>query len=378
MKKIKICDVVRNSVWHDPRVIKQIDEYHKNGFDLYVVGEEDNRYDDEEINKLKGIVKIVKKDKYKKFHNKFAFLLKEVYTYKSLYKALVECKPDIIHANDLNALLPAYFAAKKTKCKIIYDSHEIFTENIGIATSFLWRTFWKVVERHLIRKVDLVVCVSNAAAEHLAKMYEIEKPMVVTNCTKKQSLNDIFVKSDKFEILNHGQFYSGRGYELMIEAAKITDNKNICYVLRGFGRLEEQLKRNVIENNLTNVKFAAPVKTSELISYARSSSVGLAITLPININFKLSVSNKLFEYLAAGLPVIMSDIPEHRYLNGKYNFGIILKENTPEALKNATLLLYNDKELYKTYSENATIAVNELNWETEFKKLIDAEINLMK
>lgn len=376
MRKIKICDVVRNSVWHDPRVIKQIDEYYNYGFDLYVVGEEDSRYDEEEINKLKGIVKIVKKDKYKKSHNKFTFFLKELYTYKSLYKALVECNPHIIHANDLNALLPAYFAAKKIKCKIVYDTHEIFTENIGIATSFLWRTFWKVVERHIIKKVDLVVCVSNAAADYLSKIYKIEKPMVVTNCTKKQSINNILVKSNKFEVLNHGQFYSGRGYELMIEAAKITDNKDICYVLRGFGRLEEQLKKNAIENNLLNVKFAPPVKTSELISFARNSSVGLAITLPININFRLSVSNKIFEYLAAGLPVIMSDVPEHRYLNDKYNFGIILKKNTAENLKDAVLLLHNNKELYDMYSKNATIAANELNWETEFKKLIDAELNL--
>ena len=72
----------------------------------------------------------------------------------------------------------------------------------------------------------------------------------------------------------------------------------------------------------------------------------------------------------------MSDIPEHRYLNGKYNFGIILKENTPEELKNAVLLLYNNTELYEMYSKNAIIAANELNWETEFQKLIVAERNL--
>ena len=375
MKKIRVCDVVRNSVWHDPRVIKQIDEYDRNGFDLYVVGEEDRRYEKEEINKLKGFVTIVKKNKYKK-QNKLNFLLREIYTYKSLVKEIIKCKPDIIHANDLNALLPAYLATKKIKCKVVFDSHEIFTENLGIVSSFFWRTFWKIVEKHIIKKVDLVVSVSNAAADYLKKKYNISKPIVVTNCTKKQPIDNNVDKSDKFEVLNHGQFYSGRGYELMVESAKITNENNVNYVLRGFGRLEEQLKKSVAENNLRNVTFAPPVKTTELISYAKKSSVGIAITLPININFILSVSNKIFEYITAGLPVIMSDIPEHRYLNGKYNFGIILKENTPEELKNAVLLLYNNTELYEMYSKNAIIAANELNWETEFQKLIVAERNL--
>ena len=375
MKKIRVCDVVRNSVWHDPRVIKQIDEYDRNGFDLYVVGEEDRRYEKEEINKLKGFVTIVKKNKYKK-QNKLNFLLREIHTYKSLVKEIIKCKPDIIHANDLNALLPAYLASKKIKCKVVFDSHEIFTENLGIVSSFFWRTFWKIVEKHIIKKVDLVVSVSNAAADYLKKKYNISKPIVVTNCTKKQPIDNNVDKSDKFEVLNHGQFYSGRGYELMVESAKITNENNVNYVLRGFGRLEEQLKKSVAENNLSNVTFAPPVKTTELISYAKKSSVGVAITLPININFILSVSNKIFEYITAGLPVIMSDIPEHRYLNGKYNFGIILKENTPEELKNAVLLLYNNTELYEMYSKNAIIAANELNWETEFQKLIVAERNL--
>ncbi len=377
MRKIRICDIVRNSVWHDPRVIKQIDEYYNNGFDLYVVGEYDNRYNEDEIYKIKGNVRIVKKKTYKR-PNKFNFLLKEIYTYRSLTKEIIKCSPDIIHANDLNALFPAYFAAKKLKCKLIYDTHEIFTENIGIASSFIWRTFWKIIENIIIRKVDLVVSVSNAAAEYLAEIYNISKPLVVTNCSKKQGIDEDVIKSDKFELLNHGQFYSGRGYELMVEAAKITDNSNVCYTLRGFGRLEEELRKTVINYNLNNVEFAPPVKTVELISYARKSSVGLAITLPINVNFKLSVSNKIFEYIAAGLPVIMSDIPEHRYLNNKYNFGIILKENTPKELRDAVMLLYSDKELYQTCSNNAKIAANEINWETEFKKLIDAEIELMK
>ena len=373
--KIKVCDVVRNSVWYDPRVIKQIDEYVKADFDVYVIGEEDNRYNATEIERIPASVRIVKiKDKYKRFQNKINTVLKEISVCKSLAKEIAACKPDIIHANDLDALLAAYIATRSWKCKIVFDTHEVYTDNFGMVSAVLKKLFWSFVEFWIIKRVDLVVCVSNAAADYFAAKYNIPKPLVVTNCAKRQRLHEHEnVKSSYFEVLNHGQFYEGRGYDIMVEAAAISRNTQIKYVLRGFGRMEPELRSFVDEKGLTNVTFAPPVKTTELIPAARTSHVGLAITVPINLNFKLSVSNKIFEYVSAGLPVIMSDIPEHRYLNEKYNFGIILKENTAECLRDAVMTMYENEELYREYSANAKRLSEELNWETEFAKLLAIE-----
>ena len=375
MKKIRVCDVVRNSVWYDPRVIKQIDEYVKADFDVYVIGEEDNRYNATEIERIPASVRIVKiKDKYKRFQNKINTVLKEISVCKSLAKEIAACKPDIIHANDLDALLAAYIATRSWKCKIVFDTHEVYTDNFGMASAVLKKLFWSFIESWIIKRVDLVVCVSNAAADYFAAKYNIPKPLVVTNCAKRQRLHEHEnVKSSYFEVLNHGQFYEGRGYDIMVEAAAISRNTQIKYVLRGFGRMEPELRSFVDEKGLTNVTFAPPVKTTELIPAARTSHVGLAITVPINLNFKLSVSNKIFEYVSAGLPVIMSDIPEHRYLNDKYNFGIILKENTAECLRDAVMTMYENEGLYREYSANAKRLSEELNWETEFAKLLAIE-----
>lgn len=378
-KIIKICDIVRNSVWFDPRVIKQIHEYDKAGFDLCIVGEEDERYNEEEISRMPGSVTIVPiKSKYKKFKNKFNTVLKEFSLYRGMVDAIVKYRPDIIHANDLDALLAAYLASRKLGCKVIFDSHEIYVDNIGFNSSFVKKILWAIVEKWIIKRVDLVVCVSNAAADFIAEKYGIKKPLVVTNCTRKQPESSVEpTKAGTFEVLNHGQFYEGRGYGLMVSAGAVTNNPDIAYVLRGFGKLEPELRAETKSKQLTNVIFAPPVKTPELISAARKSHVGVAITLPICLNYKLSVSNKIFEYAAAGLPVIMSDIPEHRYLNEKYNFGIILKENTAECLRDAVTALYENKELYKQYAANAKRLSEELNWETEFAKLMAAERQMM-
>ena len=132
------------------------------------------------------------------------------------------------------------------------------------------------------------------------------------------------------------------------------------------------------ENEGKNFIFYPPVNVENLISEAAASHVGVAITESICLNFELSVSNKIFEYASAGLPVIMSNIPEHRYLNEKYHFGVIMEDVSVQSFVQAVLKLYNDYEFYKECSENAKRMSQELNWENEFYKLIQLEEQMYK
>ena len=164
----------------------------------------------------------------------------------------------------------------------------------------------------------------------------------------------------------------------MVEAAPLLkEYPEIKLALRGFGSIENQLHKRAKDLDAVNVVFYPKVRVEDLIPLAAGSMVGVAITEPICLNFKLSVSNKLFEYAAAGLPVIMSDIPEHRYLNEKYNFGLILPDNTPKSLAEAVVKLYLDKKLYDQLAENSKKLSQEINWENEFGKLIRVEKQMM-
>lgn len=378
---MRVCDVVLNSIWYDPRVRKQIVEYKANNIDVVAVGLKCQRFDPEKIKNIPCENTIVKIDEQYDGHQNGIFrkLKRESLRTKAIENAIVHYKPDIIHANDLNTLIPSFRASKRLKCKLIYDSHEINVENYANSDRSSYAGIMKLIEKHIVKQVDLMVCVSHAAAEYFSVEYGIKKPMVVTNCAlKKETLKEKPSKHDGFEIINHGQFYPGRGYEEMMEAAKlVSEFSDIKICVRGFGKLEESMRNRAKENKSENVIFYPPVNVEQLIPEAAHSHVGVAITKPICLNFKLSVSNKLFEYAAAGLPVIMSDIPEHRYLNNKYNFGLIISENTPEALGDAIIKIHGDSELYNTLSANAARMSNEINWENEFGKLIEAEKNML-
>jgi len=381
MDIVKICDVVLNCVWFDPRVRKQIKEYIRNGIEVCCVGLKGEKYDEQKISKIPCKITIVDIDeKYKKKLKTIVMKLRREYLInKQITNAIIKASPDVIHANDLDALIPAYKAAKKLKCKIIYDSHEIYTENNSLMNKKLYALWLGFREKMICKKIDKMICVSNAAAEYFERELKIGKPTVITNCVLKSEQVFDSEKNQDFEILNHGQFYPGRGYDIMLDAAKILEeHKEIKMVIRGMGIMEKQLREKKEELKADNFVMVPPVNVSELIEKASHSMVGVAITEKICLNFELSVSNKLFEYLAAGLPVIMSDIPEHRYLNDKYGIGIILKEDTAEELAAAVLKLYQDKDFYNKCAQNAKKISDEINWENEFSKLIKIEKELME
>ncbi len=373
---MKICDVVVNSVWFDPRVRKQIAEYIRQGHEVYAVGYQCSRYDAQKVAQMPAPAQIIHLGSYHgKLHSPLKKLYREHLRNKAMEEAIVKTKPDVIHANDYAALVPAFRAAKRLKCALVYDSHEICAANdyshrhASLVSKLIYRH-----ERKMCRKLDQMVCVSHAAAAYFAKEYNIETPMVVTNCALAAEIPEVSVKHECFEVLNHGQFYEGRGYDLMVEAAPLLrDLPQVRLAMRGFGRIEDALHKRAQELHAENVIFYPKVLVQELIPEASKSHVGVAITEPICLNFKLSVSNKLFEYAAAGLPVIMSDIPEHRYLNETYHFGLILEQNTPECFAEAVRTLYENRELYETLAANARRLSREVNWETEFGRLIEKE-----
>lgn len=380
---MKVCLVTMNSVWWEPRVRKQISAYsNESDIDLVCVGFKDQRYEEEKISAIPCKIIITTVDDSLAYQQKsFSKKLKrDAMTYYAIRDAIISESPDIIHADDLKALVPAYSAAKKLKCKLIYDSFEINVENYTGKRQNLMAELSEKIERNIVRKVDAMISVSNAAAEYFEKKYKIKKPMVITNCVRKKDIVKEPVEKVKyFEILNHGQFYDGRGYDIMAEANKLLkEYPDIHLAIRGFGKLEPILRDIVYKNeNTDHFHFYPKVTVDELIPMAAYSHVGVAITEPICLNFKLSVSNKLFEYAAAGLPVILSNIPEHRILNEKYNFGVILEADTPDAFAKAAIKLYEDNKLYATLSANAKKMSEELNWENEFKQLIEYERGLV-
>ena len=221
-----VCDVVTNSVWFDPRVIKQIDRYAAYpDVTLFVVGKKCKMYNEEEVSKLPGHVDIVR-EAPRWMHS----ILINLYDFYSMSRAIIKTGAQIIHANDLDALVPSYIAAKKIGAKLVYDTHEIFLQNNWVFNNWFLKWFWSHFESRIIKKTDIVVSVSNAAADYLAHYYSINRPLVITNCVMRvEAAIREQAKTAGFEVLMHGKFYRGRGYELMVRAARLSSVADITF-----------------------------------------------------------------------------------------------------------------------------------------------------
>lgn len=372
---MKVCDVVLNSVWNDPRVTKQVAEYMNAKIEVACIGMKYKDFREDKIKKMPCKVTMLERNDRFGGAQKSIFkkLLREKYRIDLIKNAIITEKPDVIHANDLDALIPAYLANRKLNSKLIYDSHEINCDNRMYDKYKVYNKCMKIIEKYIVKRCWKVICVSNAAAEYFQENYGIEKPIVITNCIlERDRLQNFEKKVEGFEVLNHGIFHDSRGLELMVEVCKrIEKIPEIRMAARGYGGIEESLRKQIAEEEIENFIIYPPVDPTSLISEASKSHVGVAVTLPVCLNFQLSVSNRLFEYAAAGLPVIMSDIPEHRLLNEQYRFGIVIEDNTLNSFEEAIIRLYSDKEFYRTCSENAKKMTEEITWEKQFSTLLE-------
>ena len=171
-----ICDVVISNVWNDPRVRKQLIEYKKTGNYVKAIGYADDQKTVEEVKKLcdEYFSVSIPAKYYRDNRTIFTKLVREFIFEKQIYRAIRKCRPNVVHANDLNALIPSYFAAKTSGAKLVYDSHEIFIENDGMYNRRWLKRIYRCLEKYMVRRCDQVVCVSNAAAKYLSNFYRIQ------------------------------------------------------------------------------------------------------------------------------------------------------------------------------------------------------------
>ncbi|MCP4631521.1 MAG: glycosyltransferase family 4 protein, partial [candidate division Zixibacteria bacterium] len=114
------------------------------------------------------------------------------------------------------------------------------------------------------------------------------------------------------------------------------------------------------------VYFYGRVDVDDIAGYYKSSDLGILLLEPLAENNRLALPNKFFSYIAAGLPIIVSDIPELSNFVSKYQMGIIVDEDAKIA-DSINNLLQNEGR-YNLFRENALKFSREYSWDKEVSK----------
>ncbi len=132
----------------------------------------------------------------------------------------------------------------------------------------------------------------------------------------------------------------------------------------------QKLEKQILDlsTKQKNIYHVQSVPMNELLSYTSSASIGVCLTIDNCLNHKYSLPNKFFEYAMAGLPMLVSDLPEMRKLVEKYNCGVICESVTPVGIaKGLRKLLQQD---LKKLGNNARKMAEAHSWEVQEKKLL--------
>jgi glycosyltransferase involved in cell wall biosynthesis len=282
-----------------------------------------------------------------------------------LFFYLMVTRFDAVLSNDLDTLLASYMASKvKGKC-VIYDSHEYFTEVPELVNRKFQQRAWESIERLIVPKLTYAYTVSGSIAAAYKKKYGTGF-QVIRNLPTKKNFNEQ-VKENI--LLYQGALNKGRGIELMIKTMKFLPDYKLW--IAGAGDIENELHALVTELHFEDtVIFLGRIPAQELYNYTIKAKLGLSFEEDLGLNYRYALPNKLFDYIQARIPVLVSDLPEMKLIVKKYKIGALLESKEPKVIANQINTLLNNSKEMELYQSNLKIAAQELCWENEKQKLL--------
>ncbi len=367
----KIIISVTNDLVTDQRVKKNCASLQSFGFEITLIGRK-------QPNSL-PINRNYKTIRLRLLFNK-GFLFYAEYNLRLFFKLLF-FKKDLLLANDLDTLLPNFLISKMFSKKLIYDSHELFTEVPELTSRPLIRNVWLNMERFMLPKLKNVYTVNNKIASFYTEKYKIPVK-VIRNIAPKLSNQNIdyafaekIKKNKKMLILQGSGINMDRGAEEAVLMMQYIDNV-ILYII-GSGEVFEKLKELKSKHNLENKVFIKnKMPYNELLKYTKIADLGLSLDKGTNLNYEYSLPNKVFDYIQCLTPILTSNRKVIAELVEKNNIGMVTKTHKPKELAEIVKAILLDSELVLIWNENLIKAANIYTWENEEKKLKEIYSNL--
>lgn len=172
-----------------------------------------------------------------------------------------------------------------------------------------------------------------------------------------------------FKVVYTGSIRKVNNLGLLLDAAKKVTDPSVRFLIWGDGDELDSLRQRVAEENISNVCFKGRVAKSFVPSIVSRADLNIAHNTPSSL-FVYGISfNKLFDYLAAGKPVL-SDFPCGHNPAVVWGAGTEVNDPTPENIARAIEdFVHMDSQTYTQYSQNAAAAAKAYSFEALTKKL---------
>jgi glycosyltransferase involved in cell wall biosynthesis len=290
-----------------------------------------------------------------------------------LFLFLLFHRTDVILANDLDTLPAGWLAARIRRRRIVYDSHEYFTEAEGLTGRPFQKKVWEAIERFLFPRVHDVSTVNASIAGIYSRRYHRQVRIIrnvppLDPIAEGKSRTELGLPEDGHILILQGAFIDpDRGGIELVEAMQ--ELSGCLLLIIGSGRDMPAIASRIGALQLNDrIRLLPRLPFRELRQYTVHASIGFSLDKPVHLNYTYSLPNKLFDYIHAGVPVLVSDLPELRRIVDTYRVGCILPEITPRAISDAVTQMLRSDE-YPEWKRNTLKARESLNWQRESEVL---------
>ncbi|MCI0381321.1 MAG: glycosyltransferase family 4 protein [Gemmataceae bacterium] len=296
----------------------------------------------------------------------------------------------VYHAHDLDTAFIALLAAARKGVACVCDFHEWYSQNVTFSRLLQryrphgWAKRWvyQAVERVALHRATEVITVCDSIAHDLARVYQSPRPVhVIRNIPEVEaaqeppsvSLRDELNIPDRLKIfLYQGGVGPARNLEPIIKA--LAHAPEAVFVIRGPGFDDYQAaylrlaKRHGVRDRLFCLP---PVPSARVVAEAKAADAGVwSLLANVGLNFQYALPNKVFEYLAAGIPLLVADLPEVRRIVAGYDIGLCFDPVDPVSIAAAMNQFARQPDLAEKFRRNIPNALRDLRADQEWNKLV--------
>ena len=293
--------------------------------------------------------------------------------------AALMARARIYHFHDPE-LLPVGSLLKLLGKTVVYDVHEDYAEQVKskhYLPAYLRGAVSSLVgfaEKAIAARLDGIVCATDA----IAAKFQRGRVVVVRNYSELQTVapqlatrnSQPATRVSPFRLVHlSGTLIPGRGVTSMVRAMELLDDRFELLLAGRFVTPEYEAAVRAMAG-FERVRYIESVPHEQVWALYEECDAGLVCLLPLE-RYKVSLPVKMFEFMAAGLPVIASDFPLFRELVEGNGCGICVDPEAPERIASAARRLAGDAELVRQMGEmGRKAALEKYNWEAEAQTLL--------
>src|SRR5699024_11785434 len=294
--------------------------------------------------------------------------------------------PDIVHMHDHLTLAAAPLYKDAFDCPLIWDAHEIYEDLASI------EDVRAVVNSRIIEQnaefVDGFITLNQSIADfYLEKYPSLPRAVLVPNAVERVSQTSYDGRlheaaglvPDQKILLFQGGFSPHRGIPALLDASMLL-RSDWSLVFMGWGKLEEEIREHANDRadraaGRARVAMVPSAPQDELLSWTAGASLGSIPYENTGLNHLYCSPNKLWEYPAAGVPILASDMPEMRLKIHQYSIGLTVdKELNPSEIATAVNSIGDD--LLAEMKRNCGVYSAAENWHVYQERLLGLYLDI--